>query len=123
MLVKACKNFRNQISINNVYLVIEIIVNISRKHISFRVIDDEDYPAIYDAENFIIVFNHINHFSILIRENSVTCSHEFIVNSKLNEKHIDGFWGLYIEDDVEAITILDKVIEDLKNEKLLYSKQ
>ena len=113
MLVKCSKPFRHQLSENNVYLVIEILTKFSNKSVSYRLIDNEGYPSIYDADRFEVVSNKIDNFAVLLNDDGIILSHELIVNSELNIKSIDGFWGLFIEDDIDAKQILKEVIKDL----------
>lgn len=40
-------------------------------------------------------------------------SHKKIIDSRLQDENIDGFWGAFIEDDIKAKEILQLVIEDL----------
>ena len=55
MLVRCEKSFRHQISEGNIYLVIEILIKRANSKISYRIIDNDGIPAIYDSENFEIV--------------------------------------------------------------------
>lgn len=102
MLAKCIESFRNQIKAGNTYLVIEISIKLTSNSVGFRIIDEEGYPAIYEADKFQIVSNRINDFAIVINENYIILSHNFILNSELNKKNIEGFWGLFVEDDAKA---------------------
>lgn len=113
MLIKCIKSFRNQLKVGNVYLVVEISIKAANNSVGFRVIDDEGYPAIYEADRFEIVSNRIDDFAILINEDHIVLSHNLILNSELNEKSIEGFWGLFIEDDLKAKQILCEVVSNL----------
>lgn len=111
MVVKCIESFRHQIKKEEKYLVIEILV--TNNLISYRIIDEEGYPAIYDAGKFEIVSNHLSDYSISIMKNSLVISPQEIMNSDLNAKSIDGFWGIFIEDNQEAKAILKKIVIDL----------
>ena len=113
MLIKCIKSFRNQLKVGNVYLVVEISIKAANNSVGIRVIDDEGYPAIYEADRFEIVSNRIDDFAILINEDHIVLSHNLILNSELNEKSIEGFWGLFIEDDLKAKQILCEVVSNL----------
>lgn len=115
MLVKCINSFRQQISKGNDYLVIEILVKRPQNIISYRVIDNEGFPAIYDSENFEIISNSIDDFAISVYQNEIVLSHKLILNSKANEKNVEGFWGLFIEDDKETREILQKVVCSMAN--------
>lgn len=121
MLVKCINSFRNQIRVESIYLVLEVLIKRTNNMISYRIIDEDGYPAIYDADNFIIVSNNMNHFSIFLNNKMLILSHTLILNSELNKKHIEGFWGLFIEDDTEARTLLQKVIDNLALEENISS--
>ena len=71
MLIKCIKSFRNQLKVGNVYLVVEISIKAANNSVGFRVIDDEGYPAIYEADRFEIVSNRIDDFAILINEDHI----------------------------------------------------
>lgn len=123
MLVKCIKSFRNQIIEGAVYLVVEIIINNSTSTISYRIIDNDRYPSIYEAEKFAIVSNDLDGFAISFNNGNITLSPKLILDSKLNEKNVEGFWGLYIEDDVEAKQILQEVVCTLaENENITVPK-
>lgn len=113
MLVRCKESFRQQIKEGSIYLVIEILVNRTRNLISYRLIDSEGYPAIYDAEKFVIVSDCINNFAISVNQNSIVLSPAQILDSELNEKSAEGFWGLFIEDDSDTREILKKVVRNL----------
>lgn len=116
MLVRCIESFRQQIKAGNLYLVIEILIKRTSNSVSYRVIDDEGYPAIYDAEKFVIVSDSINNFAISWKQDHIVFSPVRILHSELNEKCIEGFWGLYIEDDPEAKALLEEVVKDLTSE-------
>ena len=50
MLVKCKKSFRHQLKEGNIYLVVEIIIKRKSNTIRYRLIDNEGYPAIYEAD-------------------------------------------------------------------------
>jgi hypothetical protein len=113
MLVRCEKAFRHQISKGNIYLVIEIIIKRANSKISYRIIDNDGCPAIYDSENFKIVSENVNGMCILTNDIQISFTHKRIIDSKLQNENIDGFWGAYIEDSIEAKDILQLVVEDL----------
>lgn len=117
MLIQCKKNFRQQIKEGEIYLVIEILIKRNSNSVSYRLIDREGYPAIYDAKNFEIVSNRLNNFALLLTSDIIIFSPKQIIDSELNKKNIDGFWGLFIEDDPEARNILNKVILDLASDE------
>ena len=113
MLVKCKKAFRHQTTENNTYLVMEVSIQLSYNSKFYRIIDNEGYPALYKAENFEIVSNEYNNCAVLLNDSSFVLSHKDIINSSLNNKNINGFWGCFIEDDVEAIKIVNNVVKEL----------
>ena len=113
MLVQCKETFGQQIIEGTIYLVIEILVQRNPYSVSYRVVDSEGYPAIYDAEKFEIISNRINQFALSLTQNHMAVSPKRIVDSELNKKDIEGFWGLFIEDDLEAIELLKEVISEL----------
>ena len=114
MLVKCINPFRNQVSKNHVYLVIEIMASIYDKYYSYRIIDNNGCPAIYNADLFEIVSNKVINSSIIVDKTMLIVSHDLIVNSSLNQRNMEGFWGCYFEDDdIEAKDILKSVVDDL----------
>ena len=108
MLVKCKKAFRYR-----TYLVIEVIIRFSDNSKFYRIIDDDGYPALYGAKKFKIVSNEYNNCAVLFNHKSFVLSHKDIINSTLNNKNINGFWGCFIEDDVEAIKIVNNVVKEL----------
>lgn len=115
MLVKCIHGIGNQIIKDNIYLVVEIYIHQAKKNTEFRVIDSEGYPAIYDYSNFIIISNKLSDFTFSVQNGRVVLSHNFIFNSKLNSQHVDGFWGMFIDDNPEAQELLKQVIQELAN--------
>ena len=114
MLVKCKKAFRHQTTENNTYLVMEVSIQFSYNSKFYRIIDNEGYPALYKAENFEIVSNEYNNCAVLLNDRRFVLSHKDIINSSLNNKNINGFWGgCFIEDDVEAIKIVNNVVKEL----------
>ena len=113
MLVRCEKSFRHQISEGNIYLVIEILINRANSKISYRIIDIDGIPAIYDSENFEIVSESVNGMCIFTNAVQISVTHKRIIDSKLQDENIDGFWGAYIENDIVAKEILQLVVEDL----------
>lgn len=110
MLVKCVNSFRHQIIEGDVYLVVEILVRRSNDIVSYRVIDAEGFPSIYDSNHFEIVTNNIDNFAVSVCEEQIIISHKSILNSKINKRNVEGFWGAYIEDDVESKEILKNVV-------------
>jgi hypothetical protein len=115
MLVKCINSFRQQISEGDVYIVIEVLVKRTKNIISYRVIDNEGFPAIYDSKNFEIISNNIDDFAISVCQDKIVLSHKLILNSEVNEKNVEGFWGLFIEDDIETREILKNVVCSMAN--------
>lgn len=113
MLVRCEKAFRHQISEGHIYLVIEILIKRPNSKISYRIIDNDGVPAIYDSENFEIVSEGVNGLCISTNAIEISFSHKKIIDSKLQDENIDGFWGAFIENDIKAKEILQQVIEDL----------
>ncbi|MCI9525238.1 MAG: hypothetical protein HFF01_09485 [Erysipelotrichaceae bacterium] len=113
MLVRCKETFGHQITEGNVYLVIEVTIRLFNSSILVRIVDNEGYPAIYDFEQFEIVSNEYINGAILLDEEVCKLSHKDILNSSLNMKHIEGFWGCFIDDDVEAVKILNNVVKEL----------
>lgn len=113
MLVQCKETFRQQIKEGSIYLVIEILIKRNNNSVSYRVVDSEGYPAIYDAEKFVIISNCINKFALSLTSDCIILSPKQILDSELNEKNIEGFWGLFIEDNLEAREILKVVVSEL----------
>lgn len=113
MLVRCEKTFRHQISEGNIYLVIEIIIKRANSKISYRIIDNDGIPAIYDSENFEIVSESVNGMCILTNAIQISFTHKSIIDSKLQDENIEGFWGAYIENNITAKEILQLVVENL----------
>ena len=108
MLVKCKKAFRYR-----TYLVIEVIIRFSDNSKFYRIIDNQGYPALYKAENFEIVSNEYNNCAVLLNDRRFVLSHKDIINSTLNNKNINGFWGCFMANDVEAIKIVNNVVKEL----------
>lgn len=117
MLIQCKEKFRQQIKEGEIYLVIEILIKRNSNSVSYRLIDREGYPGIYDAKKFEIVSNRLNNFALLLTSDIIVFSPKQIIDSELNKKNIDGFWGLFIEDAPEARNILNKVILDLASDE------
>lgn len=117
MIVRCKESFRQQIKEGSTYLVIEILITRTNNSISYRLIDSEGYPAIYDAEKFVIVSNDINSFAFSFNQEIIVFSPTQILNSELKEKNAEGFWGSFIEDDPESRKLLKKVVIDLAREE------
>lgn len=113
MLVKCKESFRQQLKANNLYIVIEVLVKLTTKSISYRIIDEERFPAIYDSVKFDIVSNQLSQYSISITDEDMVLSPSIILNSELYNKHVDGFWGLFFDDDKEAISLLENMVNIL----------
>lgn len=113
MLVQSKETFRHQIKEGDVYLVIEILIKCNNNSVSYRIIDNEGYPGIYKAEQFVIISNSINKFALSLKPDCIIFSPKQILDSELNEKNIEGFWGLFIEEDLKAKEIFKKVVLEL----------
>lgn len=113
MIVKCIRPYRTQVSEKHIYLVIEVFANVYSKKYSFRIIDNDGCPAIYNADLFEIVSSKIINSSIIIDANSLVVSHDLIVNTSLNQKHMEGFWGCYFDGIQEAKCLLETVVEDI----------
>lgn len=86
MVVKCISSFRHQVIAGKIYLVVEILVKRYNAKISYRIIDEEGYPAIYDEELFDIVSNSLHDYSVISTQESLILSPAQIVNSELNKK-------------------------------------
>lgn len=113
MLVKCKKSFRHQLKEGNIYLVVEIIIKRKSNTIRYRLIDNEGYPAIYEADMFEVQTNVLKDYAITINQESILISPIQIANSELNREDINGFWGLFVEDNLEAKKILMESVENL----------
>ena len=120
MLVRCINAIRNQILQDKVYLVIEIYIKRSNNSISYRIIDSEGYPAIYESSNFVITSNKISNFSLVIKDTSIVFTPESLYSSKLNEHHLEGFWGMFIDDNSEAKKLLREVVAELSEQEQFY---
>lgn len=60
MVVKCEKSFRHQISEGMNYRVLENIIKRDSNAISYRIIDNDGIPAIYESTLFCVVSNHMN---------------------------------------------------------------
>ena len=123
MLIKCKESFRHQITKGDIYLVIEMIIRLSNNSIFYRVIDNEGYPAIYEFEKFEIVSNEYKNSAVLLNDTKFILSHKDILNSSLNEKNIEGFWGCFIEDDVEAIKVVNNIVKELSLQENIEAPQ
>lgn len=112
MLIKCTKNFRNQISTGRIYLVIEVIIGCNNS-VRYRIIDDDGCPAIYNSDSFEIISNSVSGFGLRMGEMSTVLSHKLILDSSLNAEHMEGFWGLFFDDDPQAAELLEDVIASL----------
>ena len=113
MLVKCKKSFRHQLKEGNIYLVVEIIIKRKSNTIRYRLIDNEGYTAIYEADMFEVQTNVLKDYAITINQESILISPIQIANSELNREDINGFWGLFVEDNLEAKKILMESVENL----------
>ena len=86
MVVKCISSFRHQVIAGKIYLVVEILVKRYNAKISYRIVDEEGYPAIYDEELFDIVSNSLHDYSVISTQESLILSPAQIVNSELNKK-------------------------------------
>lgn len=120
LLVRCINAIRNQILQDKVYLVIEIYIKRSNNSISYRIIDSEGYPAIYESSNFVITSNKISNFSLVIKDTSIVFTPESLYSSKLNEHHLEGFWGMFIDDNSEAKKLLREVVAELSEQEQFY---
>ena len=123
MLIKCKESFRHQITKGDIYLVIEMIIRLSDNSIFYRVIDNEGYTAIYEFEKFYIVSNEYKNSAVLLNDTKFILSHKDILNSSLNEKNIEGFWGCFIEDDVEAIKVVNNIVKELSLQENIEAPQ
>ena len=110
MIVKAEKNFRHQISKGTEYQVLEIIIKRNSNVISYRIVDNDSIPAIYENSLFSVVSNYMENASVIFDDAQIVMSHKLITDSKLNQTHTEGFWGAFFEDDPVAMRILEEVI-------------
>lgn len=113
MLVKCIKSFNEQISADTIYLVLEVYISRSKPSIDYRVLDNDGCPAIYEAKNFEVVSDRLDGFGFVVKEDFFVLSPEILIQSDLNEKNIDGFWGCYFEDSStlnDAVKTLKKAI-------------
>lgn len=115
MLVKCSKSFRHQTTEGNIYLVIEILINIIQKRLSYRIIDNEGSPVIYESNDFEVFSRNLDGYCLTVEiDYGVRITHKLILDSKLNVGHIDGFWGIYFNSaNNEGKDLLENVIKDL----------
>ena len=57
--------------------------------------------------------NLLKDYAITINQESILISPIQIANSELNREDINGFWGLFVEDNLEAKKILMESVENL----------
>lgn len=118
MIVKCIESFGVQISENKIYIVIEIYLNYSRQTLRYRIIDNTGCPIIYDSEKFVLVSGDLSGFKFILEESSVTLVHHYIKDSYLNERHIEGFWGVFFEtDDNESLNTIKKVVKEISKKE------
>lgn len=86
MLIQCKEKFRQQIKEGEIYLVIEILIKRNSNSVSYRLIDREGYPGIYDAKKFEIVSNRLNNFALLLTSDIIVFSPKQIIDSELNKK-------------------------------------
>jgi hypothetical protein len=116
MLVKCSTSFRHQTTEGEIYLVIEVIIISTRNEVSYRVIDNEGCPAIYESNDFEMVSGNLDGYCLMGKNNSkiMIITPKLIFDSKLNMEHIDGFWGVYFDSTSnEGKCLLENVIKDL----------
>ena len=123
MIVKCNKAFRHQTSEGRMYKVIEVMIKKNSNAVSYRIIDNEGIPSIYDASDFSVIVNDMRDAAILIDDFQIVMSHRHIINSELNKKHTEGFWGAYFDDDYEAKRILQEVLEEQDTEYNAHHEQ
>ena len=121
MIVKCKSSFRHQITEGDNYLVIEVLIRRTTNRISYRIIDNEGYPAIYEADKFEVISNKLIDFAIKFDDEIIILSHTLILNSELNKMNIEGFWGLFSEDNEETKIILKRVLTDLSSSENIKS--
>lgn len=62
MIVECAETFRSQITKGECYLVIEVLIDMDRNSLLYRIIDNDGCPAIYEAEKFDVISGNMNRF-------------------------------------------------------------
>ena len=125
MIVKCISNIgklkytSDTITVGKEYLVLEI--NFSKMHeefISYRLINDDGRPVIYDASCFTVVSNELKDMVVDYQKEWCTITPKRIFESTVGKDNINGFWAhLFETDDLEAIRLVESVASELNSEQ------
>lgn len=141
MIVKCCKPFSlreyferlgtpmtvcdesapgDQLTVGEIYLVIEVIIGSSAEQVSYRIVDNQGFPAIYESYCFEIVSGSLDGLSIeeITEGKNLTITHKLVADSKLRTDYGGRFWEVYFdsedkEKEKESRNLLKNVIKDL----------
>jgi hypothetical protein len=117
MLLKSKETIEYSYTKGVLYLPIEVSCNLKRKTVYVRIVDDDGCPALYDLSNFVIISGKLNGFCFEYYDDKLFLSHHLLINTPLDKKNIDGFWGVFFEDTtqlaVKALQIVRSAVEDL----------
>jgi hypothetical protein len=84
--------------------------------VSYRIVDNEGCPAIYESNDFEIVSGSLDGYYLTEKIYTKEITHRLILDSKFNMEHIDGFWGVYFDSvNNEGKDLLESVIKDLSS--------
>jgi len=99
-----------QLTKGKIYLVIELYLDFESSKTSYRVLNNEGAPTIYDADGFEIVSGNLDgYYWVQDRDNYITITHKLIFEAGKNT-----FWEVYFDDPTdEERTLLGNVVKDL----------
>ena len=117
-VISLSKSFSEQLVKEKVYLVIEAYfdfrLNKSSEVLgaSYRIVDEEGTPAIYDADGFEIVSGNLDGYYFLQdSDDHITITHKLIFEAGINT-----FWEVYFEKPTDnERALLDNVVKDLSS--------
>ena len=115
-VISLSKSFSEQLVKEKVYLVIEAYfdfrLNKSSEVLgaSYRIVDEEGTPAIYDANGFEIVSGNLDGYYFLQdSDDHITITHKLIFEAGTNT-----FWEVYFDNPTsKERTLLENVVKDL----------
>ena len=103
-----------QLTKGKIYLVIGLYLDFESSKTSYRVLNNEGAPTIYDADGFEIVSGNLDGYYVVEdREDHMIITHKLIF-----EANPDKFWDTYFESTTnEGKNLLKSVIKDLASKE------
>lgn len=132
MIVRCIKKWHldqseKQITVGKIYLVLEVtLVQKQNKNdalfhmMSYRILNNNGVPGIYNAECFEVLSDKLDHMVILMPSASVIqITHKAFTDPIYEQKNANGFWGyLFESNSKQAIDVLQNAVIELNGDHI-----